>query len=98
MSQQTLGEHLRKDRTSVVAIVDELEGEGLVVRRRNPEDRRAYALEVTDKGRDWIARALPVMSACDERLLADLDPEEQRLLRDLLQRVLFGPDPGATDG
>src|SRR5690349_1433339 len=48
MSQQTLGEFLRKDRTSVVAIVDELEGEGLVERRRNPEDRRAYALEVTE--------------------------------------------------
>jgi DNA-binding MarR family transcriptional regulator len=93
MSQQQLGEHLRKDRTSVVAIVDELEREGLVERRRNPDDRRAYALEVTDKGRDWVERAQPVMTECDERLLSDLDPEEQRILRELLQRVLLGPDP-----
>jgi DNA-binding MarR family transcriptional regulator len=90
MSQQALGEYLQKDRTSVVAIVDELEGEGLVERRRNPEDRRAYALEVTDKGRDWLSRALPVLEETDEDLLGDLDPEERRVLRELLQRVLLG--------
>lgn len=93
MSQQTLGEYLKKDRTSVVAIVDELEGEGLVERRRNPEDRRAYALEVTAKGREWLSRARPVLTATDEELLAHLDPEERRVLLGLLQRVLLGPAP-----
>ena len=94
MSQQTLGDYLRKDRTSVVAIVDELEGEGLVERRRNPADRRAYALEVTDKGREWLRRAQPILSECDDRLLSDLDPEERRVLGELLQRVLLGPEHG----
>jgi MarR family transcriptional regulator, lower aerobic nicotinate degradation pathway regulator len=93
MSQQTLGEHLKKDRTTIVAIVDELEGEGLVERRRNPDDRRAYALEVTAKGRDWLSRAQPVLATTDAELLADLDPEEQRALLELLQRVLLGPAP-----
>jgi DNA-binding MarR family transcriptional regulator len=91
MSQQALGEHLRKDRTSVVAIVDELEGEGLVERRRNPDDRRAYALEITEKGRDWLSRARPVLDESDEELLSDLSPEERQALLELLQRVLLGP-------
>jgi DNA-binding MarR family transcriptional regulator len=91
MSQQNLGEFLRKDRTSIVAIVDELEREGLVERHRNPEDRRAYALEVTAKGRDWLERARPVMSDVDDRLLGELGEEERRVLVDLLQRVLLGP-------
>ena len=50
MSQQALGEYIGKDRTTIVAIVDELEQEGLVERRRNPADRRAYALQVTPRG------------------------------------------------
>jgi DNA-binding MarR family transcriptional regulator len=90
MSQQELGEYLRKDRTSVVAIVDELEGEGLVERRRNPEDRRAYALQVTERGSDWLSRARPLLEERDEELLGDLDQEERQVLRELLQRVLFG--------
>ena len=62
MSQQTLGELIGKDRTSIVAVVDDLEGEGLVERRRNPADRRAYALEVTRRG-DGLARACPAGAA-----------------------------------
>lgn len=94
MSQQSLGEYLKKDRTSIVAIVDDLQAEGLVERHRNPEDRRAYALEVTAKGREWVRKAGPLLAETDERLLADLSAEERRLLSSLLQRVLLGPEPG----
>jgi len=90
MSQQRLGCLVGKDRTTIVAIVDELEGEGLVERRRNPEDRRAYALEVTAKGHEWLAEARPALIAAEERLLVDLDADERRVLMDLLQRMLFG--------
>jgi len=88
MSQQELGDLVKKDRTSVVALVDELEGEGLVERHRNPADRRAYALEVTAAGRDWLARARPLMLAAEDALLADLDEGERAVLIDLLHRVL----------
>ncbi len=94
ISQQELGEYARKDRTTVVAIVDDLEREGLVARRRNPSDRRAYALEPTEKGREWLADAEPVLDAAEGRLLADLDAEERGKLLELLQRVQFSPtDP-----
>ena len=93
MSQQELGEYIGKDRTTIVAIVDELEREGLVERRRNPADRRAYALQVTQEGRDWLARAKPAMVKAEDGLLDGLDSEERATLMDLLQRVLFGPAP-----
>ncbi len=93
MSQQALGEYLKKDRTSMVAIVDELEQEGLVERGRNAADRRAYALEVTAKGRRWLARARPLLGAAEERLLSALDPSEREVLVGLLQRVLLSAPP-----
>jgi len=93
MSQQKLGELVDKDRTTIVAIIDELEGEGLIERRRNPSDRRAYALEVTRHGEDWLERARPVLQGCEERLLATLDAGERAALRELLNRVIFEPPP-----
>lgn len=92
MSQQELGCSIGKDRTTIVAIVDDLEGEGLVERRRNPDDRRAYALEVTAKGHDWLMRARPALVEAEGRLLADLDPSEREVLAELLRRALFGAD------
>lgn len=90
ISQQALGEVLKKDRTSVVAIVDELEAAGLVERRRNPADRRAYALELTTEGHRWIERASPLIVAMEDEMLTGLDADERRVLIGLLQRVLYG--------
>ena len=96
MSQQALGELLEKDRTTMVAVVDELEQEGLVERRRNPADRRAYALQVTEEGRGWLERARGVLVEAEGDLLGGLDREEQEILRGLLQRVVFSaPPPGS---
>jgi DNA-binding MarR family transcriptional regulator len=91
MSQQALGEYIGKDRTTIVAIVDELEREGLVERRRNPADRRAYALQVTPRGHDWLTRAKPALIAAEGDLLEPLDFAERETLTGLLQRVLFDP-------
>lgn len=93
MSQQELGELIKKDRTSIVAIVDELEAEGLLERHRNPRDRRAYALKPTEKGLDWLRRAQPVIAEAEDDMLAMLDPQEREILLELLQRVLFSPPP-----
>src|SRR3712207_782235 len=46
-SQQSLGELLRIDRTTMVAVIDELEERGLVERRRDPRDRRVWAVHLT---------------------------------------------------
>ena len=94
MSQQELGEMIGKDRTSVVAIVDDLEGEGLVERRRNPADRRAYALEATRRGEDWLERARPALAGAEDRLLEALGEEERAMLVDGLRRVLFDRPAG----
>ncbi|MEO7197745.1 MAG: MarR family transcriptional regulator [Solirubrobacterales bacterium] len=93
ISQQTLGDLLGKDRTTVVAIVDELEAGSLIERRRNPDDRRAYALEVTAKGHGWLDRARPVLHAAEDALLAALSADEREVLLEMLQRTLFSTSP-----
>jgi DNA-binding MarR family transcriptional regulator len=46
-SQQAIGELMGLNATRMVFLVDELEKRGLVERRRNPADRRSYALYLT---------------------------------------------------
>lgn len=89
MSQHAVGSALGKDRTTMVSVVDDLERAGLVERRRNPRDRRAYALEITPEGEEWLERATALIRDAEADLLGDLDAEERERLRELLKRVVF---------
>jgi DNA-binding MarR family transcriptional regulator len=89
LSQQALGRATGLDRTTMVAVIDFLEERGSVERRRNPKDRRAYALEATDKGQKWLDRAWPVLVEAEREYLAPLSASERRQLTALLQRLLL---------
>ena len=46
-----LAGRLARPKSNVTLLVDELEGEGLIVRRAHPSDRRATLLELTSAGK-----------------------------------------------
>ena len=87
VAQQRVSEALRVDRTTIVALVDELERKGLVERKRDPADRRAYAVEVTAKGRRTLERALRVVEAAEAEFTAPLAEADRAKLRELLGQV-----------
>jgi|SRR5450755_2925367 DNA-binding MarR family transcriptional regulator len=87
LSQAALGETLRVDRTTIVAVVDELERAGYVQRGRNSADRRAHSLGVTPAGQRALLEAERVARRTQDELLADLAPHEREELRVLLARV-----------
>jgi DNA-binding MarR family transcriptional regulator len=95
VSQQALGRFLRVDPGSVVDLVDELEGRGLVERRRNPADRRAYEIHLTQAGAEALDGADEAAAQAEELILAGLSAEERETLRALLLRVL-GDGPSRT--
>ena len=89
ISQQGLGEQLGIDRTTVVELIDELEKRGVVERRRNPADRRSYALHLTTKGRPVQKRAAQAFDAAAEEVFSPLRPGEQTALADMLKRIIL---------
>src|SRR5919198_208011 len=90
LSQQRLGELLGVNRTLMVGVIDGLEADGLVERGRNPEDRRSYALALTDAGRAAVARTAPEIVQTEGQFLGALSgPERERLAR-LLHTLLLG--------
>jgi DNA-binding MarR family transcriptional regulator len=90
LSQRDMSEPLGIPASRLVAIVDGLENQGLVDRRRNAEDRRAYALHLTAKGRQALGRARGVSVKNEQRFGAPLKPKERDQLLDLLRRLAAG--------
>jgi DNA-binding MarR family transcriptional regulator len=90
ISQRALGDPLRIPASRLVAILDELEENGLVERRRNPEDRRAHALYLTAKGRATLDQARRAAVENEQRFCAPLEPAEREQLIELLARLFGG--------
>ena len=87
-SQQQAAGRLGVDRTTMVGLLDALEGKGLVARQPDPADRRRNVVVLTSAGRRALKEAKAASDKAERELLADLSSAEARQLRDLLARVL----------
>jgi DNA-binding MarR family transcriptional regulator len=86
-SQQAIGELIGLNPTRMVFLVDELEKQGLVERRRNPDDRRSHALYLTDQGRARLSEAVRVSAGHDREIGASLTGAQRKELAALLRQV-----------
>lgn len=96
LPQHHLGEVLGVDRTTMVGLIDQLEEEGLLCRRRSPDDRRRYLIELTPDGRAQARGLLVIGSEVDAELLAGLTPHEVSVLDRLLARIAGQPTGTTT--
>jgi DNA-binding MarR family transcriptional regulator len=86
-SQQAIGELMGLNPTRMVFLVDELEQQGLVERRRNPDDRRSYALYLTGQGREKLREARQASAAHEHEITTALTDGQRAELAALLRRV-----------
>src|SRR5258708_39740247 len=86
-SQRGLAEALGMHAPRLVALIDELEDRGLVARDRDPDDRRNYAISLTDEGRQTLAELAGVAREHELAITAALDDDERAQLVALLRRV-----------
>lgn len=87
LNQSELGQAMGVDRSTVVAVIDRLEGRGLVERAPAPGDRRAHALRLTEAGGALLARLEPLVRGHEARLLAGIPRAERAGLVRLLGRI-----------
>ncbi len=72
---------------NITYVMDRLEAQGLVERRRSEEDRRVVEAHLTPEGRKRIASVFPGHAAFIREVVSPLGEEEQRKLRELLKRL-----------
>jgi DNA-binding MarR family transcriptional regulator len=90
--QQELGSVMGIDPSTMVSLIDELEGAGLAKRRPHPKDRRARQVSITPKGRRLLQRARKVAFEAEDEVLGGLSVAERDELLRLLRRA-FGSAP-----
>ena len=89
LSQHEAAERLGVDRTTMVALVDELEGKGLVERHRSLEDRRKNIVQLTEAGERCLDGAGRARHEAEREFLAPLgDKLGQQFVRAL--QILAG--------
>lgn len=86
--QQEVGSAMGIDPSTMVALMDELEGAGLAKRRPHPTDRRAREVVITPKGRRLLERGRRMALQVEEEVLRGLSAKERRELLRLLRRAL----------
>lgn len=95
-SQADLGRRLGLDRSDVVAVLNDLERDGLAIRTPDPRDRRRNAIEITPKGARTLGGLDDLVTEAQEVLLEPLSRRERQQLHQLLTRVVahqIGRDP-----
>jgi len=86
VAQGRLAQAVSLDRSTMVGIVDMLEGRGLIERRRG-EDRRTNGLWLTDAGRALVARLKRRIQQHERRVAARLSAVERAQLLALLEKL-----------
>jgi len=86
-SQQALIEMVGVDPSKLVGLLNDLEADGLIVRKRDPEDRRRHIVEVSAKGSARLEAAKETAAVVEEELLAGLDADQRAELLVLLAQV-----------
>jgi DNA-binding MarR family transcriptional regulator len=87
-SQREVADLLGVDRTTMVALVDQLQTKGLVKRHPQPDDRRKNTVSLTGKGRDAMQSGAGLIDDCERRFLAALSEPDARQLKDALLALL----------
>jgi DNA-binding MarR family transcriptional regulator len=95
--QQDLADAFCMDANNVVLLLNELEQLGYSTRMRDPSDRRRHLVQITPSGRAALSVAERAQLAIEDDVLAALDADERKTLRELLNRALRSVEPTDAD-
>jgi len=95
-AQQDLAGALRLDPSNLVGLLNQLDADGLLTRRRSPTDRRRHIVELTPQGHTLLEEVLEALHDVEVEVLQGLEPDQRNTLVDLLQQAIGDVNPCAT--
>ena len=92
-TQAMIAESLALDPSRLVALLDSLEDRELVVRQRDPDDRRRHVVTITAAGKRELSRLRAIVKEVEDDFLAPLDPRSREAFHETLQQLACHHDP-----
>jgi len=86
-TQAALAEAIGADKTRIIPVLDELQDQGYIERRADPDDRRVRLLEITDSGRAIKDAVQAAIQRKEERWLQALPADDRRVFVRVLQQL-----------
>jgi DNA-binding MarR family transcriptional regulator len=83
-TQAEIADALGYDRGTMVGLLDELEEQQLVERKRDPDDRRRHLVRITPEGKRTLGELRSLARRLEDEFLAPLDTEQREQLHALL--------------
>lgn len=86
-TQAALAEAIGADKTRIIAILDELQQNGLIERMADPDDRRARILAITEEGRRLKEAIQTEIQRGEERWLGTLSATDRAVFLRVLEQL-----------
>jgi DNA-binding MarR family transcriptional regulator len=99
IGQRELGETMAIDHSILVTMLNPLEADGMIERKRSDTDRRRHVVTVTQAGKRRLAKAAQAQREAEDALFAGLTEQQRDQLQELLiaLRDANRTEPAATD-
>jgi DNA-binding MarR family transcriptional regulator len=92
-TQATIAEALGLDPSRLVSVLDSLEERALIVRQRDPLDRRRHLVRITPEGIGALDRLRALAQSLADEFLAPLTPDDRETFHRLLLQLAAVHDP-----
>lgn len=86
-TQKEISDNTLKDTANVKRIIDQLTMKGFVKRKEHSTDLRKIHLSMTEKGKNIISKALPIMDSVRKKGLTDVSEKEFDYLVSTLKKI-----------
>ena len=87
ITQREIGEISGKTAANMTRMLDRMEAKDLVIRRENPEDRRASLVFLTDKGRALVEEVFEGFESFSAKFVQGVSEKEQQIVRSALMKM-----------
>ncbi len=88
ISQVELAQMMLVEKASLTPVLEGLVAQNLIVRRKNPDDRRKMSIFLTPAGRKLKADILPLGSVINKRAMRGISAADVERIRKLMPKIM----------